>query len=88
MQRSAIILLGIAYFGYKYLPSREEKNVLALVETKGLYSDELPKIKGLKAAFRVLENLDDSILNDDKKEKVESRVSLMGTYLFFTFLLC
>ena len=34
MQRSAIIFLGIAYFGFKYLPSREEKNVLVLVETK------------------------------------------------------
>ena len=88
MQRSAIILLGIAYFGYKYLPSREEKNVLVLVETKGLYGDELPKIKGLKAAFRVLQNLDASILKDGKTAKVESRVSLMGTYLFFSFLLC
>ena len=32
-------------------------------------------IKGLKAAFRVLENLDGAILKDDNKENVENRVS-------------
>ena len=53
--------------------------MLVLVETKGLYGDELPKIKGLKAAFRVLQNLDASILKDGKTAKVESRVSLFGT---------
>ena len=32
-------------------------------------------IKGLKAAFRVLENLDGVILKDGNKENVENRVS-------------
>ena len=32
-------------------------------------------IKGLKAAFRVLENLDGAILKDDNQENVENRVS-------------
>ena len=32
-------------------------------------------IKGLKAAFRVLENLDGAILKDGNKEIVENRVS-------------
>ena len=41
-----IFVLFIAYFAYKYLPPTEEKNNLVLIETKGLYHDELSKIKG------------------------------------------
>ena len=62
MRNFAIFVVFCAYFGYKYLPPRKEKNVLVLAKTQELYDqeyDEISKIKGLKAAFRVLENLDD-----------------------------
>ena len=46
MRNIYIFVLFIAYFAYKYLPPTEEKNNLVLIETKGLYHDELSKIKG------------------------------------------
>ena len=48
--------------------------------------DELSKIKGLKAAFRVMENLDDVILKDNKKAKVEERVSFLRVANIFNFI--
>ena len=46
MRNIYIFVLFIAYFAYKYLPPTEEKNNLVLIETKGLYHDELSNIKG------------------------------------------
>ena len=81
MQRLAIFIVAIAYFSYKFLPPLTANNALVLVETKGLYIEELPKVQGLKAAFRVLQNFDDLILQDDKKERIERRVK--AVYIIF-----
>ena len=51
MRNIYIFVLFIAYFAYKYLPPAEENNNLVLVETKGLYHDELSKIKGTVYIF-------------------------------------
>ena len=51
MRNIFILVLFIAYFAYKYLPPTEEKNNLVLIETKGLYHDELSKIKGTVYIF-------------------------------------
>ena len=74
MQRFGLLVVALAYLGYRYLPPYKEKNVLVLVETKGMYIDSLPKVEGLKGAFRVLTNFDDVILKGDKNEKIEGRV--------------
>ena len=76
MSRIAIFLVFAAYFAFRFLPPLSEKNVLVLVETQGLYVDKLSKVLGLKAAFRVFKNFDDSILGEDMKVKIESRVRI------------
>ena len=74
MVRLAIFALFAAYIAYKFLPPIQEKNALVLVETQGLYIDKLSSVSGLKAAFRVLKNFDDSILDVEKNSVVEKRV--------------
>ena len=78
MARLAIFVLFAAYFAYKFLPPIQEKNALVLVETQGLYIDKLSGVSGLKAAFRVLKNFDDSILDVEKKGIVEKRVDTIS----------
>ena len=74
MARLAIFIVAVAWFGLRYLPPITERNVLVLVETKGLYMDALSNITGLKAAFQVRKNLDEYVLEDNKQEKIEKRV--------------
>ena len=82
MARLAIFVVAIAYFGYKFLPPLTGNNALVLVETKGLYIEELPKVQGIKVAFRVLKNFDDLILQDDNREGIEKRVNYIYTYIY------
>ena len=77
MQRFVILVRILAFFGYRYLPPLTERDVLVLVETKGMYVEKLPKVEGLKSAFRVLRNFDDFILKDDKKAEIEGRVGII-----------
>ena len=74
MARLAIFVVAVAYLCYKFLPPLKVNNALVLVETQGLYVEDLPKLQGLTAAFRVLKNFDDLVLEDDKKEGVAKRV--------------
>ena len=74
MVRFAIFTLFATYIAYKVIPPIQEKNALVLVETQGLYIDKLSGVSGLKAAFRVLKNFDDSILGVENKSVVEKRV--------------
>ena len=85
MVRFAIFTLFAAYIAYKVLPPIQEKNALVLVETQGLYIDKLSGVSGLKAAFRVLKNFDDSILDVEKKSVVEKRVDTINQQPFANY---
>ena len=85
MVRLAIFALFVAYAAYKFLPPIQEKNALVLVETQGLYIDKLSGVSGLKAAFRVLKNFDDSILDVEKKSVVEKRVDTINQLPFANY---
>ena len=74
MAKLAIFIVALAWFSFRFFPTISEKNVLVLVETKGLYLDSLSNITGLKAAFQVRKNFDDLVLGADKLEKLEERV--------------
>ena len=74
MAKFAIFIVALAWFSFRFFPTISEKNVLVLVETKGLYLDSLSNITGLKAAFQVRKNFDDLFLGADKLEKIEERV--------------
>ena len=74
MAKFAIFVVAIAYLCYKFLPPLRVRNALVLVETQGLYVEELPKLQGLKAAFRVLKNFDDFIFEDSNQDNIEKRV--------------
>ena len=75
MAKFAIFVVAIAYLSYKFLPPLRVRNALVLVETQGLYVEELPKLQGLTAAFRVLKNFDDFIFEDSNKDNIEKRVN-------------
>ena len=74
MRTLTFFIAAIAYFFYKFLPPTQERNILVLVETQGVYIDSLSQLTGLKTAFKVVTNVDYYIFGDDMRVNIEKRV--------------
>ena len=84
-----VLLVGLlAVVGYRWLPPLRQKNVLVLVETKGMYSDKLHQVKGLKAAFRIIENMDGHMAEAGKKEETEAKVNSSSIKKYVSIIDC
>ena len=74
MRRFTFFIAAIAYFFYKFLSPTQERNILVLVETQGVYTNSIPQLSGLKTAFKVVTNVDHYIFGDDMRLNIEKRV--------------
>ena len=74
MSKFVWVALIIAFLTYRWIPPLKERNVLVLVETSGTYGDKLPEVRGLKAAFHIIEKFDVKVAKDQTAGNVETKV--------------